>query len=313
MPVPGLVELEIDAGGYLLAGRFLAGFAIGAVPGFDMGYFAGLTSQSVLVEVSTDGLGYTALLTGQIDAVQIDWARNLASISGRDLTAVLIDTEISQSFVNQTASQIAEGIASEHGLIPNVTPTTTLVGQYYQLDHARTALGLNAHATTEWELLTALALAAGFMASVTGNTLNFGLPPVAAPVFMTPGCFSSLSFDMITALPGGATVKSWNCRSKSVVSETQGSGLMATIIRPNLVQDQAQALAQGHLRMLGQHRLIMQARMPADAVLAPGMQIALAGAGDGLDQTYVVDAVTRRLDGKTGFVQNVKAHAAMVM
>jgi len=313
VPVPGLVELEIDAGGYCLAGRFLAAFALGAVPGFDVTYYAGLTSQNVLIEVAPDGLGYAALLTGQVDAVRIDWMSNLATICGRDLTALLIDTEISQSFVNQTASQIAEGIAGEHGLIPNVTPTTALVGQYYQLDHARTALGLHAHVTTEWELLTSLAQAEGFLVSVTGNTLNFGPPAAEVPVFMTPGSLSSLSFDMITTLPGAATVKSWNCRNKSVVTETQGTGLMATIIRPNLVQAQAQALAQGHLQILGQHRLIMQVRMPADAVLAPGMQVYLAGTGSSLDQTYVVDGVTRRLDGRAGFVQDVRAHAAAVM
>lgn len=313
VPVPGLVELEIDAGGCFLAGRFLAAFALGAVPGFDVAYYAGLTSQNVLIEVAPDGLGYTALLIGQVDAVRIDWTSNLASIAGRDLTALLIDAEISQSFVNQTASQIAERIAGEHGLIPNVVQTTALVGQYYQLDHARTALGLNAHVTTEWELLTTLAQAEGFLVSVTGNTLNFGPTPVAAPVFITPGRLSSLSFDMITTLPGAVTVKSWNCRNKSVVTETQGAGLMATIIRPNQAQAQAQALAQGHLQTLGQHRLIMQARMPADTVLVPGMQLLLAGVGGALDQTYVVDAVTRRLDGRAGFVQDVRAHAAVVM
>ncbi len=313
VPVPGLVELEIDAGGCFQAGRFLAAFALGAVPGFDVTYYAGLTSQNVLIEVAPDGLGYVTMLTGQVDAVRIDWTRRLASISGRDLTALLIDTEIAQSFVNQTASQIAQGIAGEHGLVPNVMPTTALVGQYYQLDHARTALGLNAHVTTEWELLTALALAEGYLVSITGNTLNFGPPQAPVPVFMTPGSMSGLSFDMITTLPGAATVKSWNCRNKSVVTETQGAGLMATIIRPNLVQAQAQALAQGHLQILGQHRLIMQARMPADAVLAPGMQLFLAGVGGALDQTYVVDAVKRRLDGRAGFVQDVRAHAAAVM
>jgi hypothetical protein len=313
VPVPGLVELEIDAGGCFLAGRFSAGFAIGAVPGFDVTYYAGLTSQNVLIEVAPDGLGYVTLLTGRVDAVRIDWTSNLASISGRDLTALLIDTEISQSFVNQTASQIAETVAGEHGLIPNVMPTTALVGQYYQLDHARTALGLNAHVATEWELLTALAQAAGFLVSVTGNTLNFGPPAAGVPVFITPGSLSSLSFDMITSLPGAATVKSWNCRNKSVVAETQGSGLMTTVIRPNLVQEQAQTLAQGHLQTLGQHRLIMQARMPADTVTAPGMQLLLAGVGGGLDQAYVVDAVTRRLNGRMGFVQDVRAHAAAVI
>jgi hypothetical protein len=173
-------------------------------------------------------------------------------------------------------------------------------------------LGLNARVTTEWELLTALAQAEGFLVSIVGDMLNFGPPQTEAPVFITPFGLSSLTFDMITALPGAAMVKSWNCRTKTVVSAMQGDGLMTTLIRPNLMQAQAQALAQGHLQILSQHQLIMQARMPGDVTLAPGALLALAGTEIGLDQTYVVDRVMRRLNGRHGFVQDVRAHAATV-
>lgn len=312
VPVPGLVSLQVVAGGYFLAGRFQAAFALGAAFGFGADYFAALTNQSVLIEAAQDGLGFTLLLTGRVDTVRIDFKNKLAVIGGRDLTGVLIDAEIAESFVNQTASQIASTIAARHGLTPYVTSTSTLVGQYYQLDHARTALGVNARVTTEWDLLTELALAEGFVVSVTGNALNFGPPQSGIPVFVTPANFVSLSFDMIVAMPGAVTAKSWNCRSKSVVTETQGTGLNTTIIRPNLMQAQAQALAQGHLQTLNQHQLILQGVMPADVTLMPGMQLMLAGTDSGLDQAYVVDAVTRRLDGKSGFAQDIRAHAAVV-
>jgi hypothetical protein len=309
VPIAGLVELEIDAGGYFLAGRFQVGFALGVTPAFGGAYFASLTNQNISIEVAPDGVGYATLLLGRIDAVRIEWNRNIAFVFGRDLTGLLIDTEIAQSYVNQTASQIAGVIADEHGFVPNITPTWTLVGQYYQRDHARTALGLNAHVTTEWELLTALAQEEGLLVSVSGNTLNFGGIEVGSPLFVTPRNLSALTFDMIAALPGAITVKSWNSRSKNVVAETYGAGLTTTIVRPNLTQTQAQSLAQAHAQILGQHQLIMQARMPGDTALSPGMQLALVGTGMGLDQIYVVDAVRRRLDGKVGFVQDIKAHA----
>jgi phage protein D len=310
IPVAGLVELEVDAGGYFQAGRFQAGFAIGAAPVFGGTYFSSLTNQNITIEVAPDGVGFVTLLTGRIDAVRIDWVRNIAFLLGRDLTGLLIDTEITETYVNQTASQIAGTIADEHGLIPNITPTTTLVGQYYQRDHARTALGLNAHVTTEWELLTALAQEEGFLVSVVENVLNFGAAQIGSPIFITPGNLSALTFDMITALPGAVTVKSWNSRNKNVVAETYGTGLTTTIVRPNFTQTQAQNLAQNHAQILSQHQLIMQARMPGDTVLNPGMELVLGGTGMGLDQTYVVDTVRRRLDGKAGFVQDIRAHAA---
>lgn len=312
VPVPGLVALEVDAAGCFLASRFAAGFALDAAPEFGGGYFVGLSNQSVQIDVAPDGVGYSALLTGQVDTIRIDWGRKLAVVGGRDLTSLLIDSEISESYVNQTASQIAAEVAVAHGLTPNVTPTTALVGQYYQLDHARTALGGHAKLTTAWELLTELARMEEYLVSVVGSVLNFGPPQPGMPLFVTTGSLSALTFDMVTALPGAAMVKSWNCRSKSVVSGSSGSGQMTTIVRPNLLQAQAQALAQGHLQILGQHRLIMEARMPADATLAPGMTLMLGGAGMGLDQSYVVDAVARRLDGKAGFVQRVRAHAAVL-
>jgi len=308
-PVAGLVELQVDAAGYFAAGRFRAVFALGAVPGFGAGYFVALTNQNVQIDVAPSGFGYATLLLGRIDSVRIDWLRNTATISGRDLTGLLIDAEIAQSYVNQTASQIAATIAGQQQLTPNVTATSALVGQYYQLDHAQISLGVNARVTTAWELLVALALAEGFGVSVTGQTLNFGPVPDLTPVFVTPGSFSALAFDLSTALPGAATVKSWNCKSKSVVSGTQGSGLTATIVRPNLTAAQAKSLAQEHLHLLGQHQLVLQGTMPADVTLMPGMPLMLAGTGSALDQTYVVDAVTRRLGEAAGFAQTLRAHA----
>ena len=313
VPVPGLVELEVDAGGVFLAGRFLAGFAIGAAAGFGSGFFAALTNQNVIIEAAPAGMGYITLLTGRIDAVRIDLVKNIAYICGRDQTSLLIDTEIAQSYVNQTASQIAELIAVEHGLTPNITATHRLVGQYYQRDHARTALGLSSHVTTEWELLTALARDEGFLVSVTNGLLNFGPPQIGAPAVVVPGMFSDLVLDVITALPGAVRVKSWNCRNKAVISESYGAGLETIIVRPNLMQDQASRLAQAHAQILSQHQMIMLARMPGETLLAPGGQMILAGAGMGLDQTYGIDAVMRRLNGKEGFVQDIRAHAVMVV
>src|SRR6516165_1836496 len=96
VPIAGLVELEIDAGGYFLAGRFQVGFALSVTPAFDGTYFASLTNQNISIEVAPDGVGYVTLLLGRIDAVRIEWGRNIAFVFGRDLTGLLIDTEIAQ-------------------------------------------------------------------------------------------------------------------------------------------------------------------------------------------------------------------------
>lgn len=309
VPVPGAVSLEIDAVGYFSAARFRIGFALGAGPSTTIGYFSGLGLQMITIEAALNGFGYVTLLTGQIDNILVDLLTNSVVLSGRDLSARLIDAEISETFANQTASQIATSIAGRHQLAANVTATSTPVGQYYELDHARNALGVHASATTEWNLLTLLAQAENFALSVTGTTLNFGPPQPGVAVAVTRQNFIGLSFDVAAGLPTGTTVKSWNSRNKMAVSGTAGSGANTTLIRPNLTAAQAQTMAENHLATLGGHGTLLTGTMPADVTLMPGMQLAFSGTNSPFDQTYTVTSVSRSLRGRSGFIQTVRANA----
>ncbi len=246
---------------------------------------------------------------GQIDHIRVDWLTNTAILTGRDLSAKLIDSEISVTYANQTASQIAVVIAEHHQFTANVTPTTTPVGQYYELDYARSALGLNSRMTTEWNLLVALAQVENYDLSVVGSTLNFGpLSPTTA-VVVTPQNFTSLSLDIAAALPQSTTVQSWNSRQKTVVAETQGSGAGTTIIRPNLTAAQAQSMAQNHLTTIGQHGTLLRGTMPLDLSLTAGASLVLSGTYSPFDQSYVVQSVSRTLHSRGGLVQVVRAFA----
>lgn len=305
MPVAGVVAVEVESVGYFAADRFSV---ICALAG-QIGYFAALGKQDVTLEVAADGVGFVPLLVGQLDHVRLDVARNEVVLAGRDLAARLIDAEIAETFANQTASEIAETLAGRHGLAANATATSTPVGQYYELDHARSALALHARSTTEWGLLVQLAQAEGFAAWVSGEVLNFGPWPQGVPMLVTPANFSALTFDVINVLPGAVTVKSWNSRNKAVVSQSQGTGAGTTLVRPNLTAAQATAAAAAQLAALGQHQVVMSATMPGDVTLRPGMTLALAGTGSALDQSYAVEGVTRRLIAARGFEQQVTAYA----
>ena len=305
VPVDGVVALEVESVGYFAADRFSVTCALSG----RVGYFAALGEQDVTIEVAVDGAGYVTLLVGQLDNVRLELGRNEAVLAGRDLAARLIDAEIAETFANQTASQIAVTLAGRHGLTPNVTVTSTPVGQYYELDHARSALALHARTATEWGLLTQLAQAEGFALWVGGEVLNFGPWPPVPSMLVTPGNFLSLVFDTINVLPAAVTVKSWNTRNKAVVSQSQGNGAGTTLVRPNLTAAKAQALAAAQLTLLGQHEVVMSATMPGDVVLRPGMTLVMAGTDSMLDQSYTVAAVKRRLSARLGFEQNVTAYA----
>ncbi len=307
--IPDVVAVEVEQVGYFSADRFILVFAIGAT---GASYFSELGAAAVTISAALLPFGFTELLTGQIDHVRVDLLKNTATVTGRDFSARLIDTEISATFANQTASQIAVAIAARHGLTPNVTATATPVGQYYELDHARSALGLHSRAGTEWNLLSWLALIEDFALSVTGTTLNFCAMPPASTFALTPQNCIELDLDTIVALPAMTSVKSWSPRNKAMVSATAGSGRLATtLIRPNLTSQQAQALAATHLAGLRRHQTILQATMPGELTLTPGSTITLSQTNSKFDQAYLVDTIRRSIDAVSGFTQTLRAHAAV--
>ena len=309
VPVGGVVELEVRAPGAFLAGRFCVVFAMGAAPALGLSDFAAMGNVPVTIELSVDGLGYAQVLSGQVEAIRIDLAANTATLRGRDLTALLIDAEISESFVNQTASEVATAMALRHGLTPNVTQTYQPVGQYYQIDHARTALSVGARATTEWNLLCRLAEAEGFGVSVSGGALNFGPVPLAGESLVTPGSFIGLEVDLVTALPAAVAVRSWNSRNKQVVAQSTGTGTVTNIVRPNMSAAQAGTYAASYLAMVQLHGKVLLGKMPGETALVVGSGLLLAGTNSALDDSYVVTGLVRRLNGRDGFVQMVKAYA----
>jgi hypothetical protein len=283
--MPAVIYLQVDSLGYFSASRFSIGFALDTL--FPSSYFAALGSATIAISVA-QGVGFTNLITGQVDNIRIDLLNKTAILSGRDLAARLIDAEIFETFNNQTSSQIADLIANRFGLSPNITATATPVGQYYELDHARNALALYSGSGTAW---------------------NLRPRPNLRPVLLTPSNALTLEFDIATTIPTAATVKSWNSRGKTAVSQTAGASSGTILIRPNLTAAQADAIATNHLATLSQHGKILTITMPGDVSMVPSAQIILSGAGVGLDQTYTVEAIRRSLDAEHGFIQTFRAYA----
>ncbi len=311
LPVYGVIEIRVEQVAYFAADRFSVRMAIGNEPLSDLNFYVALNLQSIVIEVGGTVNSNTALITGQIDQVEIDLALQEVTLSGRNLAARLIDAEISDSFINQTASQIAEQMAVRFGLIPNVTPTAIPVGQYYEMDHTRSGLGLHSRFGTAWNLLVQLAQLENFILSIQDTTLTFAPAAVSNTVTVPLAQCIEAAVMATAALPVGTTVKSWNTRNKTVVTQMAGdtTGAMTTLIRPNLSTVQAQALATGHLAALGQHAMTLTLKLPGELVIRPNMQILLYGTNSNLDQNYVVDSVVRDIDVAHGFIETIHAHA----
>jgi hypothetical protein len=311
VPVFGAVSVRLEQESYCRASRFSVTLAIGAPPLWPLADYAALSLQTVTIEIAASPFGFSNVMTGQIDNVRIDCAAQYAVLSGRDLSARMIDTENAETFVNQTASEIATIIAGRHGLDANVAPTTAIVGQYYELDHARSALQLHSRAGNEWDLLVWLAQNENYYLSVTGTSLYFGPLPVLEPALISLLDCIELSIDIALTIPRAAKVMSWNSRNKIAVTQSAGDGTMTTtLVRPNLTSAQALDMASNHLATLARHVTVLEARLPGELELLPGSPIYLTGTQSPFDQIYVIDGIVRELDLAHGFVETIRAYAA---
>ncbi|WP_286704185.1 MULTISPECIES: hypothetical protein [Acidiphilium] len=315
-PVAGVERLELLQCGHFAADRFRVMLAAGATPG-GAAAFAGLQAGTVTIAIGLGGgvVSGDPILTGQIDNVAVDFGAGQIVLAGRDLSARLIDTEVGQSFANQTASQIAEAFAADAGLAANVTATSRPVGQYYELAHMRTGLGMHTRHATRWDLLAGLAAFEQYSLSVIGTVLNFG-PPAPAPASLVVFGRDLLTLVVDRALGLVAppvTVTSWNPKLKQRFSTTAGpSGGTATaggvtLLRPNLTQAEVDQEAAARQAALAAQAVLLRASMPGELTMVPDSVFALQGTGTVFDASYVVRTIERSVDTRQGFVQRFEA------
>jgi phage protein D len=310
-PALGVTEISVSSDSYLSASRFRLTSSLSAT-----GYaFWAQVPLQIDIRLSVDG-GWVDLLLGTADKISVNTGPNEIVVDGRDLTAGMIDSQLQQSFENQTSSDIANAIASRHNLTPNVTATASLIGRDFQNDYVRTLLGQHASNMTEWDLLVRLAEREGFDVWVSQSTLNF-VPQTQdpAPIPLTPRDCVSLHLEKSCLLSAGiaVNVKSWDCRGSQIISqqanvEGTGSGpANYTFVRPNLNAQAAQSYANRMAGMINQRSRTVSADMPGEVTIMPRRGLALSNTGTDFDGIYVVTSVERHVSFAHGFTQFVEA------
>lgn len=183
--ITGWSGFEVENNSFSSSDTFSCQFAANALPADrNAAWFS--TQQDMYVElfagVPSNPNKYTpedltSWIYGQVDKISFDPVAGIVEISGRDLTRLMIDAKTTEKWQNKTSSQIASIIAARHGMIAQVTATTTPVGKYYEIDHEHMH-----DARTEWDLLTQLARQEQFIVYVRGKTLYFRpRPTLGAP------------------------------------------------------------------------------------------------------------------------------------
>lgn len=340
--VVGWLEWEVDNNTFYQADTFRVKFALSKM---EAPYTANwwMTQPSLFVEILVgfpkDPNNYsaselTSWIYGQVDDVTLDPVSRTIEVSGRDLTAQMIDTKTTEKWQNLTSSQIAAKIAAAHNLTPVVTATSIKAGKYYEIDHARMT-----DQRSEWDLLTALAHEEGFVVFVRGKSLYFQPKPDpnSAPYLLhwqepeeagQPPKFNGTSLlfarNLTLAKDVIVQVRSWNVKNKKGYTKTAqathnkntvlagaaqpvGEAQVYSYTIPNLTPEQALKKAQAILKEITAHEVRVDVEMPADNILDVTTILQVIGTETALDQIYYPDSIKRKMNEDEGYTMTVLA------
>jgi phage protein D len=338
--VPGMIDFSVDSNSFYSADTFRVVFATSLLPAaFNVDWFSTVTEAFVEIFAGfpDDPTNYSpadlsSLIYGRVDDIDFDPCGTKITLTGRDLTAAMIDTKLTEQWNNLTASGVATQLANKHGLTPQVTATTEIIGKYYQIDHVR----INAE-RSEWDLLAWLAAEEGFVVYAKGHTLYFGPDPRTpdTPYLVrwqapsdTAG-YSTMnggraSFHRSLTVAKGITVvvHSWNNKQKKgfdgyypsrpkAIQAGKASPFGNTQTYefniPGLTQQQAVARAQALYNQIIRHAVNFAYDGPADDLLTARVMIQTEGFPGSFNQTFYVDSVTREFSLDAGYSMHVRA------
>ncbi len=270
-------------------------------------------------------LNWTPMIIGEVDRAGLDQVSGLVSIEGRDHAARLIDMPLQDAYLNHTSSELATILASACGLSADVDASSGLVGQYYQIQHTKAAFGAFSRHANGWDLLAELASLEGYDLWVDGTTLHFKqaadqdadtfdityVAPEAGSASPTLS-ISDLTMERMVGLSGPiqVTVASWNSRQRRQVNSVFPTTADATakqflVLKPNLLADQADVLAQTTYSQLRTHQRVIRGVMAGELELTTRTRARLVGTGTGWDGMYTLDQIERQMSLEKGFIQHI--------
>lgn len=325
LAMPGWIEWDAENNTFYQADHFSVSFALGALPdNRKEDWFA--QQQEISVEIfagfpanvdsfTSDEL--TSYVYGMVDEVEFDPIARVIHLSGRDLTAKMIDSKTTAVYLNRKSSDIATALAAKYGLNPVVTATTKMTGKYYELVHAHLH-----HQRSEWDLLCFLAQMEQFSVYVSGRDLHFEpLPTDSALQYVlqwqaNPFAFNGtrLRFSRSLTVAKGAqvTVQSFGQKGGKTITQTYPSSCPSNAQKyyfkfANMNAEQALQKAQALHKEITMHEVKLHAELPADNLLTTRNIIKMAGTGTMYDQNYYPSSICRRMSLDGGYTMDVSA------
>jgi prophage tail gpP-like protein len=323
--VRGLLHANITTNNYFSSDHFALTFALGSSVLDDLASWAGLSDPYVEVTYSESKFAVvTDSISGMADSLVADPISGTVSIEGRDLSARLIDSYLQRDFVNQTASEIVETIAGQHGLVAQATATSGNVGRYFGDGYTKLSLGQFSRFRSNWDLVVQLARERNFDVFVQGTTLIF--QPVtnafAAAVQIRPADVTRMRLEKNLAIQPSAKIKvqSWNSQQKISYNatttntaaspfsgDTAANAQIYLFSKSNLTSSQTDLSVQQYAGELARLRTILHVEMPWNMSISPRSTILLQETQSSFDGLYLVDNLERRYSSVTGSSQTIHA------
>jgi prophage tail gpP-like protein len=321
----GLLHASIVTSNCFSADSFALTFVMGPPPMGDIMFWSSLSSAYVEIHAAAAYEPVSErLISGMIDAVQVNPTQGTVAIEGRDLSSTMIDAYRQQDFVNQTASEVVSIIAQYHGLAPVVSATSGNVGRYFGDGYTRLSLGQFSRLRSDWDVVVQLARENMFDVFVQGTTLYFQ-PSVASssvPVHLALRDLKLINFQRSLNITSSTTarVQSWN--SQSVASYDSGSppssgagapASSGTTAQPflfsasNLTSQQVTNTAERYSRELSRLGTVLHAEMPWNLALSARTIIFLDETAPAFDTLYQIESIERHYNTTSGSTQIIRA------
>lgn len=315
--LPRPIEAMVDLTNTWTASKWSAAIALNDADQMNAAWWASQANVRIEIDYALDGQTFVQQMIGNTDDIALNWEHNQLTLTGRDLTALLIDVKTAETYQNQTSSEIATLLAKNVGLgTSHIVATTTPIGEYYAGDAVRLSSGDLAHSITYWDLLVYLAQHENFDLFVKGTDLYFQpLASVSTVTFQVTVSRNSgiatanvsdlqLHRSLTLAKDITVTVKSYNSAMGKAVTgiakraakgKATGPEQSYVFYKPNLTPAQAQDLANQRLSQITRHEKLITFDCPPELVLTPQGMIRLTGTGTEFDQTYYPDGITRTM------------------
>lgn len=341
--ITGWLSVDVQNTCYTTPDTFSVDFAVSALPDdYDEQWFGAQKDMyaEIRIGVPPDPSSWTKAdlgnpwIYGRVDDIEYDIENQVIRISGRDLSALLVDSKTTEKFQNQTASSVATTLATRFGLTPVVTATNTPVGKYYEIDHETMS-----DSRTCWDLLWYLARNEQFRVRVRGLNIYFEPLPMQSTYVPYP-----ITYSPVTDVSGfptcnveGLTVKRnltvsrgikvvmrcFNDKQGKVLTAVYPASSAAKAPTPgssgtptsqtyyytmhNETQQSLTQKAQAKYAEIVQHEMKLSCELPGDSTLDVTMKIVLDGTGTAWDQNYYPESVKRSLSFDSGYKMSAEA------